>query len=78
MTRISLHERLMEEARLIRRFERFFGYPPPPIAAESPDLASALRDALDAGQAPEGWSPTCDWTSTFFPMCDETGLQEGD
>ena len=74
---LSLHERLSEEAHLISRFERVFGYPPPPIAAEEPNLTSVLKQALDAGLAPEGWSSTYDRFREFCMSWDEPDAPEG-
>lgn len=78
MTRVTLHDQLLEEARLISLFEGRFGYPPPPVASESSDLTSVLKNALDEGRAPEGWTPTYDGSWTVFRTCDESVAGERD
>ena len=76
-TNLGLHERLLEEARLISRFERTFGFPPPPMATEEPRLASVLRNAIESGKAPEGWVPAYGRSWELYNAFDEQDAYEG-
>ena len=75
-TNLKRHERLLEEARLITQFDRYFGYPPPG-SSEQPVFISLLKIAIETGEAPEEWKPTHGRLSESCMKLDELDEEEG-